>query len=320
MKQHILALGRYALWFGPEASLPTGLEKLPFPVEGHAAAIQKGVRLSATLSDEPFSSDQIRPISIDLPLESSSSFEVDPGLAVLVAPTRWGKTYFTTRGVIPAAYARFTPEGVQAVSYVEPYELTPGVAMTHISDPVQLLLTIARFICEPEQEVLFLDSLRAFVYDASVGGTGEGGVDEYLSVQMTALSNVLAREGKMVFATLNPMIAADNKERYDRMVDKIVASVPLVIVGRQPKVVDIFQRGVSAPQRSVMNAHVRDLTTAVIAIESAAPRKHSGTIDTELVDAVIPNSAAHRLIQASIAADPANSNANFDVLPNLYKD
>lgn len=320
-KAFVLALGRYAVWCGPADAKLASIKDAPnLAREGadYAIHVVKGMNLSSTYSNEPFSTDQITAMEIGLPIEGPETYEIDPGISLLLAPTRWGKTYFTVRGVIPAAYAIYEPDAVRAISYVEPYELTPGVAMEHIADPIQLMVNLAEFVMNPDQQVLFLDSLRAFVYDASVGGTGEGGMDEYLSVQLTALSNVLARAGKIVFATLNPMISSDNKERYDRLVDKIVASVPLVIVGRQSRVVDIYQRGVSAPSRSVSNAHVRDLSTPALTITGRA-KNVSSELETDLADALVPNAAAHRLVQAAIAANPANEGKDFDLLPNLYR-
>lgn len=317
MKITTLSIGRYAVTAKTEVD--DSAKGVIMKVDDLAIFRENYLKLSDTVdTDESWSIDSMAPAQLDVPFEGVETLDIDPGLVVIMAPTKWGKTYFTGRGMVPAALSRYNAAEVRAINFVEPLERVPSIEQQLISNPETLLIEILRFL-HSDEKVLFVDSLRAFVYDQSVGGTGEGGFDQYIPAQLTALSNVVARFGKLLVVTLNPMISMDNMARYERIVDMIVASVPTAIIGMQRQQAQVHLRGVVTPERSADNVIVRDLSDRALGpILPAIDIVRKGVIDTDIQDAVVPNSAAFRIVQASIAV--SDTKGNPDIMTNLYSE
>lgn len=188
---------------------------------------------------------------------------VDPGLMAIIAPTKWGKTTTLYGGVIPAVT---TDEGVDSMSvnYIEIYEPITGITAHYTSRPRQLLLYIWQALLEP-RSVITVDSLRAFIYARSVGGTGTAGLDQYFSIQLTALSNMFAACGCLIIVTINPLVTLEDEKnvaRYNEIVNQLVASTTFAMVGRSNRVLEFHPRGFSQIDRDMLEYRVIDLKAA----------------------------------------------------------
>lgn len=233
--------------------------------------------------------------------------QVDPGLITVIAPTRWGKSTLMFGGLIPAF-----ADGVEpvAVNFTEVYEDTHGYPSTYTALESRLLKNILMMLVVPKS-VLAIDSLRAFIYAKSVGGTGTAGLDQYFSIQLTALGNICASTGTLLIATINPMIGYDDekdKKRYDEIVTQLVASATFAIVGTSPRSVELYPRGFSHPSRDPISMKIADLSTRSVA--KAKQQVEKSELDPISIQTTgqADNStviAARRLIVAS-----GNSNLN----------
>lgn len=229
----------------------------------------------------------------------SAPMAVDPGLMAIIAPTRWGKSTLLWAGLVPS----FIGVEPTAVNFVEVYEDTHGYPIIYTALEKRLLKNILLMLLEPKS-VLAVDSLRAFIYAKSVGGTGTAGLDQYFSIQLTALGNICASTGTLLVATINPMIGYEeekDKKRYEEIVTQLVAAATFAIVGTERRVVDLYPRGFSHPSRDPVSMRVADLkdrslakaipkasqTPSVISIETTGQADNSTVI------------AARRLILAS---------------------
>lgn len=182
---------------------------------------------------------------------------VDPGLMAMIAPTRWGKSTVLYGGLVPAMGA----EPVTSINYLEVFEDSAGVPVIYTGIERKLLEQILLNILTPGG-VLTIDSLRAFVYAKSVGGTGTAGLDQYFSVQLTALSNLHAVTGSLLVATINPMVDYDDekgRKKYDEIVNQMVASTSFAFVGTASRQADLYPRGFSHPDRSTVSIKIKDL-------------------------------------------------------------
>lgn len=153
------------------------------------------------------------------------------GVTAFLAPAEWGKTTLLRRSVIPALQAQ--GQSVAVLSYVEPLEdALADVPTLTLSSPMQFLDSVAGWLADPAGErVLVVDSLRAFVYGRSLGGTGTGGVDRLFAPQLTALSNMVAAAGRSLLAVINPL--SDSEEAYQIYLTTMRSSVPGVWAARE---------------------------------------------------------------------------------------
>lgn len=241
---------------------------------------------------------------VDMASFGSSSFGnkpvlVDPGLMAIIAPTRWGKSTLLWAGLLPA----FVDVEPVAVNFVEVYEDTHGYPFTYTSLESRLLRHILMMLVVPGS-VLAVDSLRAFIYAKSVGGTGTAGLDQYFSIQLTALGNICAATGTLLVATINPMVGYEeekDKKRYDEIVNQLVASATFAVVGTNSREVDLYPRGFSHPSRANVAMRVADLAQRSLAkpVPTAVQPIQAITIETTGQADNSSVVAARRLIVAS---------------------
>jgi hypothetical protein len=111
-----------------------------------------------------------------------------------------------------------------------------------------------------------LDSLRPFVYDKSVGGTAAGGVDAYLPIQMTALSNLAYMTNKIIIGIMNPMIPLANtrdREIFEDLASRIESSVMGLFAGTDKRSLTITMRGPSYAHRFTEHVQVPNVEIGV---------------------------------------------------------
>lgn len=185
---------------------------------------------------------------------------LDPGLIALIAPTQWGKST-TLYGALIDAISNGLGASSMCVNYLEVFEDTFDHVIMYTAREKRLLMYMLRALATPGT-VLTVDSLRAFVYGKSVGGTGTAGLDQYFSVQLTALSNVFAVCGSMILVTINPMVDYEedkDRKKYEEIVNQLVASTSCAIVGTSSRQADVYPRGFSNPNRGSFSIRIEDI-------------------------------------------------------------
>lgn len=204
------------------------------------------------------------PVKLSLP-GIGSAIEIDCGVGVFLASTGWGKTTYMVKGLHPAITEQYGNNGVELINFGEPFENFGDIKTRIIFRAVDLLKEICEF-ANSNRMILMIDSFRPFLYDQSVGTTGERGIDAFLPVQLTALSNTLSVCGKLLFVTLNPMIDATTDrevERYERLQGSIEASVPFVLTGTSHRAATLSLRGVHNPNRDPRFINIPDLSSGI---------------------------------------------------------
>lgn len=172
---------------------------------------------------------------MDISLSSSTNLPLPVGLTALLAPTGWGKTYLIENAVKPALVDSVS----LSLSYLEP--LSETSATQDVDSPGRLLALLAAAIHE-EVEVVIVDSLRAFVYGASLGGTGQAGVDQMLYPQLTAIANVCARGATRMLVVLNPMVRFEEMDKYSTFKNNLTASVTATWAATADRMLETFNR------------------------------------------------------------------------------
>lgn len=212
--------------------------------------------------------------SIDLKLKGGADIRLDAGITAILAQTQWGKTTFASRDLVPsiskALESEPNPE-IDYISFLEPFEdLSFDDAQVQIKmaqSHSEFFRMIADFLLS-EKKVCVIDSLRSFIYDNSVGGTAAGGMDAYLPVQLTALSNVAAVLGKHIIVTINPMMPAMTDEDRGKFIDlqkRIESSVPTVMTSNSRRALTITMRGPSSRESQQVNYQVPEFSFGVAA-------------------------------------------------------
>lgn len=203
--------------------------------------------------------------SIDLKLKGGASIRLDAGITAILAQTLWGKTTFASRDLVPSiSKALETEENsvIDYISFLEPLEDLvfddAQVEMKIAQNHPEFFKLIAEFLLS-DRKVCVIDSLRSFIYDNSVGGTAAGGMDAYLPVQLTALSNVAAILGKHIIVVINPMMPAATDEDRGKFVDlqkRIESSIPTVMTSNGRRALTITMRGPSSRDSQQVNYQV----------------------------------------------------------------
>lgn len=193
--------------------------------------------------------------SIDLKLKGGANIRLDAGITAILAQTLWGKTTFASRDLVPSISKAVEEEEASVIDYIsflEPMEDLifddARVEMKIAQNHPDFFKLIAEFLLSAKK-VCVIDSLRSFIYDNSVGGTAAGGMDAYLPVQLTALSNVAAILGKHIVVVINPMMPAATEEDRGKFVDlqkRIESSIPTVMTSTGRRALTITMRGPSS--------------------------------------------------------------------------
>lgn len=200
--------------------------------------------------------------SIDLKLKGGASIRLDAGITAILAQTLWGKTTFASRDLVPSIAKSIEDEKaaiIDYISFLEPMEdlifddahVETKIAQNH----PEFFKLVAEFLLSTKK-VCVIDSLRSFIYDNSVGGTAAGGMDAYLPVQLTALSNVAAILGKHIIVVINPMMPAATEEDRGKFVDlqkRIESSIPTVMTSAGRRALTITMRGPSSRESQQVN-------------------------------------------------------------------
>lgn len=273
MKIVYITMGRYGMFctVGGEtkddrtSGLTSALEELGESVkvietEQYSYVIKRMDSLSFLFSDDEETNFFPDPLKLKLPGVRGIT-TVDKGIGVFLASTGWGKTTYMVRGLLPSIIDEYGDESVNMVNFGEPFENFGEFKTNIVFRAVDLLKVIADFL-NSSCSALIIDSFRPFLYDQSVGTTGERGMDAFLPVQLTGLSNVLAVCDKSLFVSLNPMIDAttdQEMERYERLQGSIESSVPFVLTGAQIRSATLSLRGFHNPDRTPKTFTVPDL-------------------------------------------------------------
>lgn len=254
-----------------EALVDLGLDVKVNTVEGtsdskpYAYASKRHDSLSFLYSDDDEPNYFPDPIQLNVP-GVNGSLNIDCGVGVLLASTGWGKTTYMVKGLYPSIVDGYGESDIDLISFAEPFENFGVVKTKIVFRAIDLIKQMCRFI-NSDSDVLMIDSFRPFLYDQSVGTTGERGIDAFLPVQLTALSNILAVCGKLLFVTLNPMIDATTDkemERYERLQGSIEASVPFVLTGTSKRAATLSLRGFHNPNRDPNFITIPDLSDALV--------------------------------------------------------
>lgn len=244
-----------------------------------------GARAAATYPAskivEMYDVEEANTAAIPVPMEVDAlSVSVDKGVALVLAPTGWGKTVFMEKLLLPALMDTVDEE-VEIVNYLEPRSFTPGVDYREQYAPADLLMLMGHAALSGRS--MLVDSLRAFVYGRGRGGTGARGVDQFLFPQLTALSNLFDQVDAHLIMSLNPMVAeSDTSGRYDEFADQLKASVTSCFIGGPKLSGRFYNRG-----RSVRARTEADATFVVPHLDlrgdaTSGPKNHS----SEIVDEV----------------------------------
>lgn len=239
----------------------TQLEMFTFGTGGPetAAAVFKQVGKVSYMSDSSeISLNDILASALDIQLKGGAKIRLDSGITAVLAQTQWGKTTFTSRDLVPSLAASIPDEMIDYISFLEPIEdlsFDEAPVQVHwIANHSELFRTLVDFLLS-SRRVCVIDSLRSFIYDSSVGGTAAGGMDAYLPIQLTALSNLAAQLGKHVIVTINPMMPAGTDEERGKFIDlqkRIESSVPTVMTSNASRSLAITMRGPSSPSSNTI--------------------------------------------------------------------
>lgn len=130
------------------------------------------------------------------------TFPLFPGLGVIYGASGAGKTQ-----LLEFIFRALRESNIKArkVMFNEPDLLVSSKSAAMVSED-DLLAEVAEFIGS-DDEILFIDSIRTFVYSSSGGATGKGGVDMTMYTKLTELSILAQRIGKSINVVFNPISA-----------------------------------------------------------------------------------------------------------------
>lgn len=230
--------------------------------------------------------------AIDLTLKGGAKIRLDAGITAVLAQTQWGKTTFTSRDLVPSLASVGNVGAIDYISFLEPiedlsFENAP-VNLSWCSSHSELFKLLATFLVS-DRKVCVIDSLRAFIYDNSVGGTAAGGMDAYLPIQLTALSNLVAQLGKHLIVTINPMMPAVTDEDRGKFYDlqkRIESSIPTVMTSGSQRTLGIHMRGPSAPSSKVVQYTVPNFELRGRTNSTETPKVPSGVTVIKQADSV----------------------------------
>lgn len=229
---------------------------------------------AAYVRSRPFSSldgDQVHYLE---EVGSELEIPISTGLTVMIAPTGWGKTYFLERYVMDRLpQASLLSFGEPRSIFVDASWRENNGDVIFAANPADMLVRLAEFILlrdDMDSDVLVIDGLRPFVYGSGLGGTGAGGVDQLLYVQLSALSNVLAASAAAVIASFNPMLpelerTEEYQARFRTVVSSVEASAHGVWWGNREgnRVLNYSSRGLATEERRARQFHIPDLSADV---------------------------------------------------------
>jgi hypothetical protein len=201
---------------------------------------------------------------IPLPTRTNDELVVAGGVIAIIGGTAAGKTVLLNQGILPSF------QHTEHYTYME----DPIYARTLlVGTPHSLLAHIAHYVAIAamggQVPVIAADSFREFMYLAGEG-TGEGGLNMNIPVQITALSNLLEQVGILMFATINPLLDSESRQdQFLRLVRNFEASATgtlMVQLNTQSneRVLSWSTRGRLNPTRPVGSGIVRELITASI--------------------------------------------------------
>lgn len=189
------------------------------------------------------------------PYNTKSSDMVAAGMLMIIGTTGAGKTAYTRNHLLPALAEQGYP--IRYFTFGE--DTTYGE--NGIMDTRSLLVSLASALLEPGPGVIAIDSMRFKVYEKSLGGTGEGGMNMHLFAQLTALDEVAKRCGKLLIMTMNPM---DIKEElYGSLVRNLESGIKGVISFAYDAKNQGSQRQVSVQLRSPFGRHTTQFVAPV---------------------------------------------------------
>lgn len=258
-----------------------------------AAVFKQAGKVSYVSGQPPVSIDSVLNSALDVQLKGGGKIRLDSGVTAILAQTQWGKTTFTSRDLVPSISKVIPDQSIDYISFLEPLEdlsfEAAKVNLNWISNHADFFRALADFLLS-DRKVCVVDSLRSFIYDNSVGGTAAGGMDAYLPIQLTALSNVASQFGKHIIVTINPMMPAATEEERGKFYDlqkRIESSVPTVMTSTASRTLVITMRGPSSPSSQNVSYTVPafDITRSVKADQQSS-RVPAGTTTLRKADAV----------------------------------
>lgn len=194
--------------------------------------------------------DGLTSVNVSTPL-IATPLTLDPGLAVLLAGSGWGKSYLLDSILHAGAGS------VVRVQLGEPLSIGDLSGESHVAATLEAMMLYvldlawsahrdgARAGDDRRSPTILIDGLRELVYGPTLGGTGEGGVNLYSAIQLTYFSNLLVSLDARALATFNPTIADNRgkgKEAWDRLLAVLLGSVT-VWEGAQPRALLVHERG-----------------------------------------------------------------------------
>lgn len=131
-------------------------------------------------------------------------FNLYPGLGVIYGASGAGKTQ-----LLNFVFKTLKDNKIKArkIMFNEPDLLVSERSAAIVSED-QLLHEVAKFLIS-DDEILFIDSIRTFIYSVAGGATGKGGVDMTMYTRLTELSILAQLLGKSINVVFNPISADD---------------------------------------------------------------------------------------------------------------
>jgi ABC-type dipeptide/oligopeptide/nickel transport system ATPase component len=177
-----------------------------FELQGEEKEIKEGLLHSLAWDD----------VTVNLP---KGKVELFPGLGIFFGTSGSGKTRLVNYIIHQLAQRASTR--VSKIAFNEPDLIISDGSIATVSED-QLLEMVASFLAS-DADILFIDSIRTFIYSSKSGATGKGGIDMTMYTKLTELSILAQKFGKSINVVFNP-ISAD-KQVVDNVKEAVKGSI-----------------------------------------------------------------------------------------------
>lgn len=162
-------------------------------------------------------------------LSPRHTLQLPPGITILIGKSGAGKTKLALDRInrlnARTSYVRF---GEPLDKYfVRMLDIEPAESRVELLQfEVDVAARMASFLFNDTEDVLIVDSLR-YLFFASGGATGKGGVNMTLFTDLSFLDNVANLRGKSLVLVINPL--TDDDQAYKTILEVATGSVSALI-------------------------------------------------------------------------------------------